>query len=298
MRKMIEVKLSIEEYNRLYLFCLYGESYFYCKKQKDSIIFVHNPESDYAIAHVKMNTPEGRILSHYTECLLDNNVYKDGNIMIHNVCMGEYADCHNCKIGYCTYSCEKGISKKLDELDEKLEDIQFVDSIPNRKHHYVKKLEEWGETIGKLSKDFFDNPDSDMKKICETADMLKSQINSLLDKWEYKKKEYIIPCEAAKGKYLCTAFDYIEDVRRDNATIARIDEIDRISRCIINALRSRKIDIIPNTSPFSKINLIKFACKECECSETEAESVIMRWIEAGLMYETNLGNIGMHVLFA
>ena len=54
MRKMIEVKLSIEEYNRLYLFCLYGESYFYCKKQKDSIIFVHNPESDYEIgrAHV------------------------------------------------------------------------------------------------------------------------------------------------------------------------------------------------------------------------------------------------------
>ena len=295
---MIKVKLSIEEYNRLYMFCLYGEAYLCCKKQGDNIIFVRNPKSDYAIAHVKLNTFEGKILSHYTECLLDSTVYKDGNISIYNVCMGEYADCENCRVGYCTYSCEKGISKKLDKLEKKLENIRFVDPVTNRKHHYVEKLEKWGETIGKINKDFSDNPDSDMRKICETADLLNTQIKSLLDKWEYQKKEFVIPCKAAKGKYLCTAFDYIEDVRRDNATIAHIDEIDGISRCIINALRGRKIDIIPNTSPFSKINLIKYACKECDCSETEAESVIMRWIEAGLMYETNLGNIGMHVLFA
>lgn len=173
---MIEVKLSIEEYNRLYMFCLYGESYLYCKKQKDNIIFVHNPKSDCAIAHVKLNTPEEKILSYYTECLLDNNVYEDGNISIYKVCMGEYADCHNCRIGYCTYSCGKGISEKLDKLNEKLDDIRFVDPIPNRKHHYVEKLEKWGETIVKLNKDFSNNPDSEMRKICETADILKSEV--------------------------------------------------------------------------------------------------------------------------
>ncbi len=294
---MIDVKLSIEEYNRLYMFCLYGECYLYCKKQKDNIIFVHNPKSDYAIAHVKMDTLVGKILSNYTECLLNSNV-ENGNISMYNVCMGEYSDCENCRVGYCTYSCEKGISKELDKLDKKLTDIQFVDPIANRKHHYVKKLEEWEEVIRKLNKDFSDNPDSDMRKICKTADMLKSQIKSLLDKWEYEKKEFVIPCEAAKNKYLCTAFDYIEDVRKDNKTIAHIDEIDEVSRCIINALRGRKIDIIPDTSPYSKNNLIGFACKECGCSEIDAELTIKRWIEAGLMYETNLGNIGMHALFA
>lgn len=294
---MIEVKLSIEEYNRLYLFCLYGESYFSCKREKDNIIFVHNPESNNAIAHVKLNTPEGKILSHYTECLLDSNAYEDGNISMWNVCMGEYADCDNCRVSGYSYSCEKGISKNLDKLDEKLEDICFVDPIPNRKHHYVEELEKWEGAIGKLNKVFSDNPDGDIKKICETANILKNQIQSLLDKWEYQKKEFIIPCEAARGKYLCIAFDHIEDVRKGNATIAYIDKIDKISRCIINALRGRKIDIIPDTSPFSKINLIKFVCNECECSDTEAESTITRWIESGLMYETNLGNIGMHILF-
>ena len=295
---MIDVKLSIEEYNRLYMFCLYRESYFYCKKLKDSIIFVQNPKSDCAIAHVKLNTPEGKILSHYTECLLDNIVYEDGNILIYNVCVGEYADCENCRAGYCTYSCEKGISKELDELEKKLEDIRFVDPITNRRHNYVKKLEEWGGKFEKLNDDFSGNSDSDIRKICETADILKGQIKSLLDKWEYEKKEFVIPCEAANGKYLCTVFDHIEDVRKDNAVTAYINEIDGISRCIINALRKRGIDIIPGTSPSSKVNLIQLACKECGCSETEVESTITRWIEAGLMYETNLGNIGMHVLFA
>lgn len=51
---MIEVKLSVEEYNRLFM--LYLDSDFdniFCKVQNDNIIFVYDYESDYAIASMK-----------------------------------------------------------------------------------------------------------------------------------------------------------------------------------------------------------------------------------------------------
>ena len=63
---MIEVKLSVEEYNRLFM--LYLDRDFddiFCKVQNDKIIFVDDRRSNDAIAKVNLNTLEGKILSNY-----------------------------------------------------------------------------------------------------------------------------------------------------------------------------------------------------------------------------------------
>lgn len=296
--KKSEVKLSVGDYNRLYMFALYGNSYLHCREDGENIVLVTTPSSNAVISHIKRNTKAGEILSHYTNCLLNINCTSEGNVYLYNVCMDEYADCDNCRIcGYCTYKCQLGIDKKLEKLKQKIEDIHFVDPIPNRNFEMVKLLEEWSKRIISMKNDFVGNIDAEIQEICSSIEILKKQLNSILDKWEYEKKEYAIKCEAAKNKYLTVTMVGIEDVRRDGAKVAYFEELDEISHCIIMALKTRKIDIVPEIAPFSKVNLIRYACEKCNCESIEVEKTIQRWIEDGLMYETNLGNIGMHVLF-
>lgn len=182
---MITVKLSIEDYNRLY--CMWEYSYFLCKRVENEIAFVRMNND--IIARVKLNSLAGSILSNYTECLLKCYVKKNGNISVTNVCYGEYANCENCSINYHRYDCEKGISKKLRKLRYRIEDIQFIDPIHNRNIHTINKLRDWVEIIHPIKEDLSPNQDDKIQEICTTADLLEKQLKKLLDKWEYRNIE-------------------------------------------------------------------------------------------------------------
>ena len=189
---MIDVKLSVEEYNRLFMLYLDEEDNdLFCKVRNNYIIFVYDPESDDAIASVNLNTLEGKILSNYTECQLRIAVNNDGDIFIHESCMNPddqyFGHCYNCFVNYCqhSYSCKKNIHDKIKKLDKNINDIRFVDPIPNRDYHFVKELERWESVIEGLNKDFSNNANDDVKNICETAHLLHSQIQALYNKWKY-----------------------------------------------------------------------------------------------------------------
>ena len=189
---MIEVKLSVEEYNRLYLTYLDRDfDDIFCKVQNDKIIFVYDHESNYAIASVNLNTPEGKILSNYTECQLRISIDFDEAIFIHETCMNPddpyIGHCYHCSVDHCrcSYSCKKGMKQKIDELDKNINDIKFINPIPDRNYELVKKLERWKFLIGDIHKRFTDSVDSDAKNLCKTAHLLQNQIQLLCGKWKY-----------------------------------------------------------------------------------------------------------------
>lgn len=187
---MFTVKLSIEDYNKLYIHALYGE-FLFCKKEKDEIILLEQDEDINEIAHIKLDTREGEILSHYINCLLRTKK-DDGKISLYKVCMGEFYDCAYCEI--CPnhiYRCSVGMMKQLENLNEKIEDIQFVDPIPNRTYEMVERLEKCSDMIWDMKKYLGDNPDADIQAIYSTIEILERQLKGLLDKWDYQESEEV-----------------------------------------------------------------------------------------------------------
>lgn len=189
---MIEVKLSVEEYNRL--FSLYLDEDFddiYCKVQNDSIIFVYDRQSNDAIASINLNTPEGKILSNYIECQLRISINDDEDIFLHETCMNPedpyIGHCYYCNVNHCqcSYSCKKGIKQKINELDKSINDIKFINPILRRSYERTKELSRWQYIIGNIHKELSDNADNDARNVCETAHLLQSQIRALHEKWKY-----------------------------------------------------------------------------------------------------------------
>lgn len=188
---MIEVKLSVEEYNRLFRFYLDKDfKDIFCKVQNDSIIFVYDRESDDAIASINLNTPEGKILSNYTECRLRISMNNNEDIFLHETCMNPedpyIGHCYNCNVNHCqcSYSCEKGMIQKIDEL-ENINDIKFINPISGRSYERVKEISKLKWMIGNIYKELSDNVDADAKNVCETAHLLHSQMKALYEKWKY-----------------------------------------------------------------------------------------------------------------
>lgn len=193
---MIDVKLSIDGYNRLYLYYLQGENEYeeiHVKIKDNKIVFVEDYDSDSVIASVDIDTPEGKILSNYTECLLRVVTNGDGEIFIYETCMNPkdkyLGHCYNCFVDYAqsSYKCRKGIHEKIKNMDKTINDLRFVDPIPNRNHRFVKDIERYGNIVKGLENDFSHISDDDIKMICETAHLLQSQFEALYDKWNYGK---------------------------------------------------------------------------------------------------------------
>lgn len=187
---MIEVKLSVEEYNRLFM--LYLDRDFddiFCKVQNDKIIFVDDRRSNDAIAKVNLNTPEGKILSNYTQCQLRISMNDDEDIFLYKTCMNPddqfIGHCYHCKVDYCQYSCRKGMIQKIDKLEKNINDIKFINPIPGRSYERVKEISKCKWVIGNIYKELSDNLDTDAKNLCETAHLLHSQMKALYEKWKY-----------------------------------------------------------------------------------------------------------------
>lgn len=176
---MITVKLSAEEYNMLYVAC--QNIYFFVKRLKDDFVLIGS-DSESPILHIKANLPEGKILSHYTNCILRG--YKSNRgISFCNVCEDDYCDCEN--YDYCD-GCKLGISESLKMLDFKIENVIFVDPIANRSSGIINSLKEWSGKIASMDEYFSSNPDEDVKRICMTAKLLETQLKNLYDKWSYR----------------------------------------------------------------------------------------------------------------
>lgn len=185
---MHEVKLNIGDYNRLYMVATSDDSYILAKMKENYIVLTDL--GDDAIAHIELNTREGKILSHYTYCLL-RAIEKDGNISLHNVCLGDWTswDCNNCQVkSNSQYICKLGIMEQLESLNEKVEDIQFVDPIPNRSYKMVERLEKCSDMIYDMKRCLDNNPDADIQAIYDTIGILEKQLDDLLDKWDYEKE--------------------------------------------------------------------------------------------------------------
>ncbi len=189
---MIEVILSVEEYKRLFMAYLDEDfNNIFCKVQNDNIIFVYDHDSEDALASVNINTPEGKILSNYTKCQLRISINNEEDIFLHKTCMNPddqyFGHCDNCKVDYChsSYSCEKDMERKIDELDKNINDIKFLNPIPDRNYELVKKLERWQFLIRDIHKKLTDSVNSDAKNVCETAHLLHNQIQLLCTKWKY-----------------------------------------------------------------------------------------------------------------
>lgn len=193
---MIDVNLSIEGYNRLYLYYLQGEDEceeIHVKIKDNKIIFVEDYDSNVVIASIDLDTSEGKILSHYTECTLRIFANEDGEIFIYESCMNpndQYlGHCYNCFVDYAqsSYKCKKGIHEKIKNMNKTINDLRFVDPIPNRNHRFVEDIERYGNIVEGLENDFSHISDDDTKMICETAHLLQSQLEALYDKWNYGK---------------------------------------------------------------------------------------------------------------
>lgn len=120
---MYEVKLSVEDYNKLYMVAISEDSYVFAKMKEDSLVLTDL--GDDVITHIELNTREGKIFSYYTNYLL-RAIEKEGNISLHNVCLGDWTswDCNNCQVkSNSQYICKLGIMEQLENLNEKVEDI-------------------------------------------------------------------------------------------------------------------------------------------------------------------------------
>lgn len=179
---MITVKLSVEEYNRLYVQCVdCEETCFLCKRLNNDIVLIE-PDSDLPIVHIKTNSPEGIVFSHYTNCMLDCFIKENGDISFHNACDGAYYGCENYSY---RAGCKLGISDYLNKFTPKIEDICFIDPIPNRNSEIIETLNYSSRMIASMDEDFKLNPDETIKRIRMTAKVLKTQLEELYTKWSY-----------------------------------------------------------------------------------------------------------------
>lgn len=191
---MIDVKLSVEGYNRLFLYYLQGKEQYkeiHVKIRDNKIIFVCDYDSDVAIASIDLDTPEGRILSNYTECLLRVEVNNDGALFMCESCMNpndEYiGHCYNCFVDYCksSYNCKKEVREKIKGMEITITDLRFIDPIPNRSRSLVEKVERYRSITQKTKEDFSEIMNDDVRVICETIHLLQCQLEELCNKWNY-----------------------------------------------------------------------------------------------------------------
>lgn len=133
---MGKVKLSVKEYNMLYQEIsnyINGYNFVFCRVIDDKVCITSDFEGEDVIASINADTKEGKLLSNFTDCLLKAYMDDDGrNIMLNYNC--EYCDNEfGCKFAY--------------EKRKQIENIQFIDPMPNRTSEMVDTLKHLKEKI-------------------------------------------------------------------------------------------------------------------------------------------------------
>lgn len=191
--KMIEVKLSVSQYNRLYKEKKeddnWGCSLIFCELDNNKIQLkisqnYNDRNIDYILAEIDLNTPEGEILSKCSGCnfvIYENDDF-DSEYFIRALFLER--ECFWCdKDGNCS------IKNNIDKL---LKKIVFIDPIPYRTIDNLYVLEMLkGNMEDMLKKDIFKCNDNNLMAINETMGILHSQLQSLVDEWDYSKEESV-----------------------------------------------------------------------------------------------------------
>lgn len=189
--KMIEVKLSVSQYNRLYKEKKeddnWGCSLVFCELNNNKIQFktsqnYNDRNIDYMLAEIDLNTPEGEILSKCSGCnfVIYENDNFDSEYFIRALFLER--ECFWC-------DREENCSKK-NNIDKLLKKIVFVDPISYRTIDNLYVLEMLkGNMEDMLKKDIFRYNDNKLMAINETMEILHSQLQNLVDEWDYNKED-------------------------------------------------------------------------------------------------------------
>lgn len=188
---MIEVKLSVEEYNRLYRKrhdddCYY--SLIFCALENKKVLLKTSQNDDenidYILAEIDLNTPEGEILSKCSGCIF--TVYENDNFDSEYFIRALFLrkECFWC-------NRDKNCNKKYD-INKFLEKIVFIDPIPYRTADNLYVLESFKNNIeGIMEDNIFECNDSKIAEINETMKNLHNQIQKLVSEWDYEQEDSV-----------------------------------------------------------------------------------------------------------
>lgn len=186
---MIEIKLSVEEYNRLYRKRKDGADCYYnlvfCVQENNKICFKTSENEDenidYVLVEIDLNTTEGRILSKFLGCAFVVYQNEDFNSEYFRKSLLFDMEC---------FWCEKKVKcSKWDDVNRLLKEVIFIDPVPYRTEDNLYVLEGLRNRIkDTLSDDMFKCTEKNIAKINRTMEILYSQLHSLIKQWNYTEE--------------------------------------------------------------------------------------------------------------
>lgn len=185
---MIEVKLSVDEYNQLYRKKYEDDCYYsliFCKRKNNKIqlkISKNNDENiDCVLTEIDLNTPEGEVLSKCSGCVF--TVYENDNSTSEYFIRALFLNQE------CFWCSKDGNCSKKDNINI-LKNVVFIDPIPYRTADNLYALKNFKHNIEDIiEEDVFKYNDSKIAAINETMKTLHSQLQSLVDEWDYNKED-------------------------------------------------------------------------------------------------------------
>lgn len=183
---MITVKFSVEEYNRLYhksrddADCFYN--LVFCEQIDNKIQLKTSSNEDenidYVLAQVNADTLEGNFLSKFLGCTFVV-IKTDTNSESYGKTLSLETECFWCK-HKCKFS--NGENSKL------YKELIFIDPIPHRTEDNLDFLYYVNDTINDILEDGLFKCEIDkIARIKRTMEILNSQLQDLIDEWDYER---------------------------------------------------------------------------------------------------------------
>lgn len=186
-KTLIKVKLSVEEYNRLYRKKNDGADCYYnlifCVQENNKICFKTSKNEDenidYILAEIDLNTAEGEVLSKllgYTFIVYQNEDF-DSEYFRRSLLFS--MEC---------FWCNKNVKCSKYDVNRVLKEIIFIDPVSYRTEDNLYVLKCLKNRIkDTLNDDMFKCDGKDIIEINETMKILHSQLKRLIKQWEYKE---------------------------------------------------------------------------------------------------------------
>lgn len=183
---MITVKLSVEEYNRLYhqsgedADCYYN--LVFCEQIDNKIQLKTSSNGDgnidYVLAQVNVDTLEGDFLSKFLGCTF--SVIKTGkNPELYGKALSLDTECF-----WCTHKCKFSHGEDS-ELRQK---IIFIDPIPFRTEKNLDSLYYLiNDLKDSLEDDLFEKGESKLEEIKQSILLLQHKLQNIIDEWDYER---------------------------------------------------------------------------------------------------------------
>lgn len=183
---MITVKLSIEEYNRLYhksrddADCFYN--LVFCEQIDNKIqlktSYNEDENIDYVLAQVNVDTLEGEFLSKFSGCTF-SVIKTDKNPELYGKALTLDTECF-----WCTHKCKFSHGENY-ELYQKL---IFIDPIPHRTEENLDSLYYLiNDLKDSLEDDLFEKGEPKLEEIKQSVLLLQQKLQNIIDEWDYER---------------------------------------------------------------------------------------------------------------